>query len=117
MNRLLRVLALSAVALPLAIARTPAQSRTGAFDLEEASVTDLQQRMASGRETARSLVEKYSARIEAIDRNGPALRSVIELNPDAIEIADRLDTERKAGRTRGPLHVDRDAGIAWHRPR
>jgi len=104
MNRLLRVLALSAVALPFAIARTPAQSRTGAFDLEEASVTDLQQRMASGRETARSLVEKYSARIEAIDRNGPALRSVIELNPDAIEIADRLDTERKAGRTRGPLH-------------
>ena len=60
--------------------------------------------MTSGRDTARSLAEKYLARIDAIDRNGPALRSVIETNPEALAIADRLDAERKAGRTRGPLH-------------
>src|SRR6185369_7552437 len=60
--------------------------------------------MESGRDTARSLAEKYLARIDEIDRNGPALRSVIETNPDALSIADRLDAERKAGRTRSPLH-------------
>src|ERR1051325_8510662 len=74
------------------------------FDLEEATVRNLQERMSSGRDTARSLAEKYLARIEAIDRNGPALRSVIEINPEALEIADRLDGERRAGRVRGPLH-------------
>ncbi len=60
--------------------------------------------MKSGRDTARSLAEKYIARIEATDRGGPALHSVIEINPDALSIADRLDAERKAGRTRGSLH-------------
>ena len=74
------------------------------FDLEEATVATLQQRMQSGQETSRSLVDKYLARIEAVDRSGPALHSVIELNPDARTIADRLDGERKSGRTRGPLH-------------
>jgi amidase len=74
------------------------------FDLDEATIAALQQRMESGRDTARSLAEKYLARIDEIDRNGPALRSVIETNPDALSIADRLDAERKAGRTRGPLH-------------
>src|SRR5262245_45843177 len=61
-----------------------------AFDLDEASIDDLQQRMASGRDTARSLAEKYLARIEAIDRRGPTLRSVIETNPDALTIANDL---------------------------
>jgi amidase len=60
--------------------------------------------MQSGRETARSLVEKYLARIEAIDRQGPVLRSVIETNPDALMIADALDAERQARGPRGPLH-------------
>jgi amidase len=73
-------------------------------DLNEATIADLQQRMQSGRETARSLVEKYLARIEAIDRSGPSLHSVIETNPDALEIADRLDAERKSRGPRGPLH-------------
>src|SRR4029077_15785678 len=72
--------------------------------LDEATIAALQQRMASGRDTARSLAEKYLARIDDIDRNGPALRAVIERNPDALAIADRLDAERKAGRLRGPLH-------------
>jgi amidase len=74
------------------------------FDLEEATVTTLQQRMQSGQETSRSLVDKYLARIESIDRSGPALRSVIEVNPEARAIADRLDAERKSRGPRGPLH-------------
>jgi len=74
------------------------------FTLEEATIADLQQRMQSGRDTARSLAEQYVARIEAIDRRGPALHSVIELNPDALAIADRLDAERKSSGPRGPLH-------------
>ena len=54
--------------------------------------------------TARGLTENYLARIEAVDRGGPALNSVIELNPDALAIAEALDAERQAGTVRGPLH-------------
>ena len=68
-------------------------------DLEELRIPQLQQQF-----TAQQLVEKYLARIEAIDRAGPTLRSVIELNPDAAAIAKSLDDERKAGHVRGPLH-------------
>lgn len=75
-----------------------------AFDLDEATIADLQARMTGGRETARSIAEKYLARIEAIDRQGPQLRSVLEINPDALTIADALDAERKAKGPRGPLH-------------
>ena len=78
--------------------------RPATFDLDEATVADLQRRMDAGQETSRTLVDKYLARIDAIDRNGPALHSVLELNPDAGAIADALDAERKAGRVRGPLH-------------
>jgi amidase len=60
--------------------------------------------MQSGRETARSLAEKYLARIDAIDKRGPSLRSVLEVNPEALAIADRLDAERKSRGPRGPLH-------------
>ncbi len=60
--------------------------------------------MAAGRYTSRRLVELYTDRINAIDRSGPTLRSVIELNPDALSIADALDAERKSGHVRGPLH-------------
>jgi amidase len=74
------------------------------FGLEELTIADLQQRMDRGQETSRSLVQKYLARIESIDRQGPALRSVIEVNPDAVEIAGRLDDERASGRRRGSLH-------------
>jgi amidase len=73
-------------------------------DVEEATIATLQQRMQDGQETSRSLVDKYLARIEAIDRSGPTLRSVIEINPDARTIADQLDAERKNGRIRGPMH-------------
>jgi amidase len=75
------------------------------FELEEVTVAELQQRLQSGAESARSLTEKYLARIDALDRTGPLpLLSVIELNPDALAIAAQLDQERKAGRVRGPLH-------------
>jgi len=91
--------ALFAIAFAGAQAPAPAP-----FDLEETTIADLQQRMQSGRETSRSLVDKYLARIDAVDRSGPALHSVLEINPDARTIADRLDAERRSGRVRGPLH-------------
>ncbi|MBD0372081.1 MAG: amidase [Pyrinomonadaceae bacterium] len=77
---------------------------TRAFELDEATIGDLQAGMQRGRWTARSLAEKYLARIDEIDRRGPKLNSVIELNPDALKIAESLDRERKAGASRGPLH-------------
>ncbi len=80
------------------------QGEVPAFELEEATIADLQKAMESGRETSRSLVEKYIGRIEALDRKGPALRQVLEVNPDALDVAARLDEERKSGRVRGPLH-------------
>ena len=93
------------LAAVLATSVVRAQSPAPApFALEEATIADLQQRMQSGRDTARSLAEQYVARIEAVDRGGPALHSVIELNPDALAIADRLDAERKSRGPRGPLH-------------
>jgi amidase len=74
------------------------------FDLNEATISDLRDGMASGKYSARALAEKYLARIEAVDRIGPKLNSVIELNPDALAVADSLDAERKAQGPRGPLH-------------
>src|ERR1700723_1260807 len=75
-----------------------------AFELDEITIAALQDGMKSGEYTARSIAERYLARIDAIDRNGPAIRSVIETNPDALAIADELDKERKAKGPRGPLH-------------
>jgi amidase len=74
------------------------------FELDEITIPDLQGGMKSGKFTARSLVEKYLARIEEIDKHGPAVNAIIELNPDALSIADGLDRERKAKGARGPLH-------------
>ncbi len=74
------------------------------FELDEMSIADLRAALTKGRLTARSATEKYLERIEEIDRRGPGLNSVIEVNPDAIKIAEALDREAKDGRTRGPLH-------------
>ncbi|HEV7798178.1 MAG TPA: amidase family protein, partial [Pyrinomonadaceae bacterium] len=74
------------------------------FELEELTISELQDGLKSGRFTARSLARKYLERIDDIDKNGPALNSVIEINPDALAIADALDRERKAKGARGPLH-------------
>jgi amidase len=75
-----------------------------AFELDELTIAELQSGMESGKFTARSIAERYLSRIDAIDRSGPALRSVIETNPDALSIADALDKERKERGPRGPLH-------------
>ena len=80
------------------------QTTPSRFELDEVTLQQLQDSMQSGRYTSRRLVELYLARIEAIDRSGPTLRSVIELNPEAAAIADALDAERKAKGPRGPLH-------------
>jgi len=74
------------------------------FELDELTIADLQSGMKSGKYTAQSLARKYLERIDDIDKRGPAVNSVIELNPDALAIAENLDRERKAGRVRGPLH-------------
>ena len=72
--------------------------------LPEWTIADLNEKMEAGELTARQVAELYLQRIEAVDKNGPYINSVIELNPDALEIADALDKERKAGKVRGPLH-------------
>lgn len=72
--------------------------------MEEYSISELQSKMVSGELTARRLAELYLERIDSLDKNGPKVNSVIETNPDALEIASSLDEERAAGKTRGPLH-------------
>jgi amidase len=74
------------------------------FELDEITIPELQAGMNAGKYTARSLAERYLARIEAIDKQGPAINSVLEVNPEALEIADALDKERKAKGARGPMH-------------
>jgi amidase len=74
------------------------------FELDEITIDDLQKAFLSGQYSSRSLAEKYLARIQEIDKAGPMVNSVIELNPEALQIADALDLERKAKGPRGPLH-------------
>ncbi|MES1161339.1 MAG: amidase family protein, partial [Bacteroidota bacterium] len=74
------------------------------FSLNEATIDQLQQKMQKGEATARSLTEAYLQRIDNVDKKGAALHAVIEVNPDALAIADELDKERKEGKVRGPLH-------------
>ena len=81
-----------------------AQGQSRSFELEEVSLAEIAAGLRQGRWTCRKLLELYTSRIEAVDRNGPKLNSVIELNPDAVHLADDLDRENKAGKTRGPLH-------------
>lgn len=72
--------------------------------MDEQSIAGLQQAMTSGRTTAHQLTKSFLERVEEIDRQGPALNAVIELNPDALATAAVLDEERRTGRLRGPLH-------------
>jgi amidase len=90
-----------ALLIALAAPATPAEPATA---LNEATIAELQAKMASGELTSHQLVEYFLSRIEALDRNGPKLNSVIEVNSEALAIADRLDEERKAKRVRGALH-------------
>jgi amidase len=77
---------------------------TGTFDVEEKTVAELQSAMQAGSTTSQQLVQLYLKRIAAIDKSGPKLNSIIELNPDALAIAATLDAERTATGARGPLH-------------
>ena len=90
--------------LVLALATVAQRSASPSFPLEEATAAQLQDWMSSGRYTSRQLTEMYLRRIEELDRLGPTLQSVIEVNGDALSIADALDAERKTKGARGPLH-------------
>ncbi|MBZ5654176.1 MAG: amidase [Acidobacteriia bacterium] len=81
----------------------PSQASTD-FELDELTLDDLQKALQSGQATSRSLTEKYLARIQDIDKAGPRINAVIEVNPEALEIAAALDKERPEKGPRGPLH-------------
>jgi amidase len=85
------------------VEKTPAPG-AGDFELNEVTIDELQKKMQSGEYTSRSITQLYLNRIDAIDKKGPAINSVIELNPDAIAMADSMDMERKNGKVRGPMH-------------
>ncbi|HEY8993185.1 MAG TPA: amidase [Lacunisphaera sp.] len=74
------------------------------FPFAEATIADLQAQMASGKLTSVALTDAYLKRIAEVDQAGPKLNAIIELNPDALAIAQQLDAERKVGKVRGPLH-------------
>jgi amidase len=98
--------------LTFSLACTPApnqaaadeQSKPAAIDVMELGAADARDRLASGAITSRALTQAYLDRIAAVDKAGPAINAVIELNPDALKDAEMLDTERRAGKVRGPLH-------------
>ncbi len=93
-----------ALAAPREIAPSRPDPEIKPFELDEITIAGLQEGMNSGRFTAHALVERYSGRIEEIDKSGPAINSIIEMNPDAPAIADALDKELKEKGPRGPLH-------------
>jgi amidase len=88
-----------------ALAPTPAAGDfVRKFELDEITIDDLQNAFRSGQYSSRAVTEKYLAQIQEIDKSGPKVNAVIELNPDALQIADALDQERKSKGPRGPLH-------------
>ena len=80
------------------------EAASASAEIEEISVQSLLDGLQSGKFTSRQLVEKYLARIAAVDRSGPRLNSIIEINPEALAIASALDNERKSDGARGLLH-------------
>ena len=86
---------------PTAISR---QAAAASFELEEVTLADLQAGFASGRWTSVQVTQLYLDRIASMDRQGPTLRAMLDLNPDALAIAADADTMRRSGRARGPLH-------------
>ncbi len=104
LTAVLAVLALNAACASAPSPSTPAAAAAPAVEVVELSATEARDRMAAGTLTARALTEAYLARIAAMDKGGPELNAVIELNPQALADADRLDAERAAGKPRGPLH-------------
>jgi amidase len=84
--------------------RTAALIAAADFPLLETTIDQLQQKMSSGEQSSVSITKLYLRRIDAIDKKGPAINAIIEINPDALTIAAAMDAERKAGKVRGPLH-------------
>jgi amidase len=97
-------LAAAAFSIPTFASSKASHSVVRSFAWSEATIDELQSAMTGGSQSALSLARAYLRRIHEIDRNGPALNSVIELNPDALKIARALDVERKKSGPRGPMH-------------
>ncbi len=97
-------LACSADAMATPKAKNPVRAPLKPFDVVETPIAELQAAMADGRISARALTALYLARIKAIDKSGPKINAVIELNPEALAIATALDRERREKGPRGPLH-------------
>jgi amidase len=100
----LRAVGSTGIAASLSVSGEPVMAAPAKWNIVEASSATLQTAMREGRVTAEALVRAYLERIRAIDKAGPRLNAVVELNPDALAIARGLDRERKAGKLRGPLH-------------
>ena len=97
-------LSASAASVRGVIAPAPGASLPQRDELFERTIVELGELMQRGALTSRALTQRYLSRIDAMDKRGPAVNAVIELNPDALTIADERDAERKAGKVRGPLH-------------
>src|SRR4051812_11710235 len=89
--------------LATGVSAAAAQVSARSFELDDIPLSQLSEGLRSGRWTSRKLAELYLRRIEEVDRKGPQLRAIIELNPDVLRDADRLDRERKNGGANGPL--------------
>ena len=85
-------------------AKAAASGSVKPFEFDEATISDLQRRMKSREISAHSLTKAYLDRINEVDENGPAINSVIEVNPEALSIADALDKEHEEKGLRGPMH-------------
>jgi len=99
-----RFLLLPFILLLISCTQSQDSSEFNRLGLEEITVTELSERYESGDLSTRRVVQAYLDRIEAIDKRGPALNSILTINPNALDIADRLDRERQDGNVRGPLH-------------
>ncbi len=99
-----RFLLLPFIFLLISCTQSQDSSEFNRLGLEEITLTELQERYETGDLSTRRVVQAYLDRIEAVDKRGPALNSVLTINPNALDIADRLDRERQDGNIRGPLH-------------
>ncbi|HKL15864.1 MAG TPA: amidase [Balneolaceae bacterium] len=99
-----RFLLLPFILLLISCTQSQDSSEFNRLGLEEITVTELSERYESGDLSTRRVVQAYLDRIETIDKRGPALNSILTINPNALDIADRLDRERQDGNVRGPLH-------------
>ena len=104
MNRILVIFAAILLASVSAAAENSDSVASAPSHFNEATVAELQARMAAGTLTSEHLTKYYIARIFALDQGGPGVNSVIELNPDAIKIAEQMDDLRRSGVVLGPLH-------------